>query len=279
MMLPPSQFESRRDGPPAASGVARGITLVEAVVSIMIVGGLLAAALSNVGISRKTQKVLSDNARGQQLAVDLMNEILTQRYMTAGNPPVFGLEAGKSGANRSQFTDVDDYDGWSETPPRDKCGNALAGVNGWVRSATVVFADPVTWLQTSTPNTGLKLITVEVSNGAVVVGTVAGYRSFAWVDVIPASIDPVGNRAPLAIVVASQTTAQSSLTTTLDATGSSDPDGDSITYSWSFGDGETGTGGKPSHTYTSVGMYTATVTVSDGKGGVQSASVVLSVTP
>ena len=51
---------------------------------------------------------------------------------------------------------------------------------------------------------------------------------------------------------------------TFDGTGSSDPDGDPLTYSWDFGDGATGTGPTPSHAYTSLGVFTVTLVVSDG---------------
>ena len=52
--------------------------------------------------------------------------------------------------------------------------------------------------------------------------------------------------------------------------GSSDPDGDPLTYAWSFGDGATAAGVTPSHTYTSGGVFTVTLTVNDGKGGTAS---------
>ncbi len=51
----------------------------------------------------------------------------------------------------------------------------------------------------------------------------------------------------------------------------SDPNGDSLTYSWNFGDGSTGSGAAPQHTYSAPGNYSVTVTVSDGKGGTDSA--------
>lgn len=52
----------------------------------------------------------------------------------------------------------------------------------------------------------------------------------------------------------------------LDASASSDPDGDALTYAWDFGDGSTGTGATPAHVYRDNGSYTATVTVSDPTG-------------
>ncbi|MDJ0962290.1 MAG: PKD domain-containing protein [Acidimicrobiia bacterium] len=50
------------------------------------------------------------------------------------------------------------------------------------------------------------------------------------------------------------------------ASGSSDPDGSIVSYAWDFGDGNDGTGFSPNHTYSVVGAYTATLTVTDNHG-------------
>lgn len=50
----------------------------------------------------------------------------------------------------------------------------------------------------------------------------------------------------------------------LDASCSSDPNGDPLTYSWDFGTGDTGTGVMPSYEWPAPGSYTVTLTVSDG---------------
>jgi PKD repeat protein len=52
-----------------------------------------------------------------------------------------------------------------------------------------------------------------------------------------------------------------------DGTGSSDSDGSVVSYAWDFGDGATSTESAPSHAYAHGGDYTATLTVTDDRGG------------
>ena len=75
------------------------------------------------------------------------------------------------------------------------------------------------------------------------------------------------NHAPSASAGGSYSV-QSGVSLTLTGSGS-DPDaGDSLTFTWSFGDGSKPiNGAQVSHTYATAGTYTATLTVSDGKGG------------
>ena len=62
------------------------------------------------------------------------------------------------------------------------------------------------------------------------------------------------------------TTSRQSLTVSLDALQSHDPDLDPLAYYWDFGDGTAGRGMFLSHTYQRGGRYLATVTVDDGTG-------------
>ena len=48
---------------------------------------------------------------------------------------------------------------------------------------------------------------------------------------------------------------------------SADPDGDFMVSNWDLGDGTFSTEASPTHTYTSVGDFTVTLQVSDGRGG------------
>jgi PKD repeat protein len=56
---------------------------------------------------------------------------------------------------------------------------------------------------------------------------------------------------------------------------SSDPDGDSLTFFWEFGDGETSEEVSPTHSFTSPGEYTITLTVMDTIGQEQQTSDII----
>ncbi|MFC1479463.1 PKD domain-containing protein [Planctomycetota bacterium] len=56
-----------------------------------------------------------------------------------------------------------------------------------------------------------------------------------------------------------------------------DPDGDTLSYSWNFGDGQTSAQQNPVHTFVYTGTYICVLTVTDGKGGADTASVTVEV--
>jgi len=56
------------------------------------------------------------------------------------------------------------------------------------------------------------------------------------------------------------------LTVSFDGSQSTSFNGDIVSYEWDFGDGSTSTGMKTSHTFTSAGEYTVTLTVTDALG-------------
>lgn len=71
----------------------------------------------------------------------------------------------------------------------------------------------------------------------------------------------VGQHRPTAVATANVSTGVAPLTVSFDATGSTDSRGYRITgYTWNFGDGTTATGAVATHTYTTAGTYTVTLT-------------------
>ncbi len=122
----------------------RGFTIIEVTVAMLIVAGLLVAALETVGSTASGRRTLAQRAAAAALAQDLLNEIRTRRYEgSADTSGVLGPTTAESGLNRrSAFDDVDDYNGWSESPPVSDSGVALSGFSGWTRSVRVRYANP-----------------------------------------------------------------------------------------------------------------------------------------
>ncbi len=86
------------------------------------------------------------------------------------------------------------------------------------------------------------------------------------------------NKPPTVSLTANPQTGEAALEVTFKAT-TSDPDGDNLTISWDFGDGQTAQDQtERKHTYQNSNVYTAKVTVSDGKGGTANDSVQITVT-
>jgi glucose/arabinose dehydrogenase len=84
-------------------------------------------------------------------------------------------------------------------------------------------------------------------------------------------------RSPIAVIDADKSNGPVSLTINFDGSASFDPDGTAISYSWDFGDGSgTSTAVNPSYTYTTAGVYTVVLTVTNA--GLKSGTAVLQVT-
>ena len=82
---------------------------------------------------------------------------------------------------------------------------------------------------------------------------------------------------PAAVATASPTNGPRRLKVRFDGSGSSDPTGDALTYAWDFGDGATSTEAAPTHEYTAVGTFTATLTVTNTSGLTADTTVTISV--
>lgn len=105
----------------------------------------------------------------QALAADLMAEILDCNFEDPARAPgSFGMEAGES--IRRDFNDVDDYDGWTESPPKNRDGNPLSSTafGGYARSVEVFNVNEADFVTaTADGATGAKAVRVTVTASGI----------------------------------------------------------------------------------------------------------------
>jgi hypothetical protein len=158
---------------------SRGFTLAEAAVCTVIVAMMLVAAMRAAAVSGVYQYKMAERATARFLADGLMADIHQLSYQDPGAAPQFGPEAPELASSKANYNDVDDFNGWSESPPQDRDGNVLPGLTGWQRSVAVQWVKASDISQTSATESGAKRITVTVSHNNVVVLTRVALRTSA----------------------------------------------------------------------------------------------------
>lgn len=107
----------------------RGFSLVEALVALTIVTVAGAALLVQVGNESRFSVESVDYTAAQGIAQQLMDEIAGCKYVSDSQAPtsnVFGPSAWEAaGVGRQRYDDIDDYDGYTASPPVDRYGVAL----------------------------------------------------------------------------------------------------------------------------------------------------------
>ncbi|MET8159772.1 carbohydrate-binding protein [Sphaerisporangium sp. NPDC005289] len=193
----------------------------------------------------------------------------------AGSPPEFG-----GGSESPMGGPVYRYDAALNSSvkfPQSLNGRYFAGEYGrrWIK-AIEVKSDGTPGDIGDFPWTGTQVMDMAFGpDGALYVldyGTGSDNQALIRVEYIGGT-----NRNPIAKASANKTSGPNPLAVTFSSAGSSDPEGGTLTYSWTFGDGGTSTAANPSHTYTTNGTYTPTLTVRDPQGLTGTASVVITV--
>ena len=146
---------------------------MEAAFATLIVGMMLVAAMSTAGASGAAQRRAADRGRGSLLGQALMSEIVLQAYVN----PNGNVSNATIPPTRTNFNNVDDYNGWSESPPQNKDGSTISNFAGWGRSVSVSWVNTSNLTTTASSDTGVKRITITVTKNNAVVATLVAIRS------------------------------------------------------------------------------------------------------
>lgn len=147
-------------------GCQQGVTLIELIVSMVIISISLAGILTvmNFTTSHSADPMIQQQA--MVIAEAYMEEITLQRYEN----PVGGY----SGTSRNLFDDVDDYNNLSDIGARDQNENPMSGLDQY--DVSVAVATPATIGPVASTELA-KQITVRVQYGTMVDLQLVGYRT------------------------------------------------------------------------------------------------------
>lgn len=152
-----------------------GFSLLETAIASVLVGVLLVAAMRTIGASTFAQHRSAERVTGEFLADGLLAEILAKDYQDPSGVSEFG--PGPDESSKKDFDDVDDYHGWSESPPQNADGTPMPGLEGWRRTVAVVAVNSSTPTLDATGETGVKRITVVVEHNGTSISSRTALRT------------------------------------------------------------------------------------------------------
>ena len=140
-----------------------GMTLVEVSIATLIIGVLIVPTMMVMASVSQSYYRAESRDRAFIAANRLLSEILGLSYddPQTGHT-TFGPESDE--ADRSQFDDIDDYAGWTESNLQQRDGNLVPGMEDYARSVKVNFVTLIdNEIVVASGPTDLKQITVTVT--------------------------------------------------------------------------------------------------------------------
>ena len=159
-------------------GTSRGVSLLETMISTLLVGVILVASMKTMGAVMQQRNSTADDQQAVWLAQEILAEILEKEYVDPhDHSPTFGPE--ESGG-RHHYNDVDDFHSWNKTPPEQRDGTPLNNLAGWRREVVIEYVDPDNPAIPVDHDTGAKRITVNVYKNDQLLSSLQSLRSTAW---------------------------------------------------------------------------------------------------
>jgi type II secretory pathway pseudopilin PulG len=176
----------------------RGIAMIEATIATLLVSTVIASTLGVVGPVVRSTQLAENQIVAQRLADELLEEIAAMPFddpelIAAAELKgwegdlndfkalsLLGPDSGERTGVRTDFDDVDDYEGWISSPPSDTSG---AYYSNLTRSGRQVFVDHVSTKDFTTPSasrTGAKLIRVLVYHNSLLLAEESIIRTESW---------------------------------------------------------------------------------------------------
>lgn len=185
-----------------ASHLRKGFSLAEALIAMSIVAmsGSVLLLLAQTVLDAGTGAVDRQVAEG--IADQVIEEILTKRYMAAGDNPLNATLAPGAGdlvgPGRSKFNDIDDYNGFTAKPLPGIYGENLGIGNDAGANRAPLFALPASYFENWRLSVTISYVS-PTDNSVVLSNTSSSTRSYyRQINVQIDYVDSTGTALPLA---------------------------------------------------------------------------------
>ncbi len=138
-----------------------GATLIELIITIVLISIALSGILSVVNITTKHSAVPIIQHQAIAIAESYLEEIVLL--------PITDPNGTNAGETRATYDNIDDYNGLNNSGVLDQSGNAISGLENYTVSVTI--ADK------TISNITMKAITVSVSLPSITTINLVGYRA------------------------------------------------------------------------------------------------------
>jgi MSHA pilin protein MshD len=141
-----------------------GMTLIEYMVALLVWGIVLAGLMPAVWRAVRDTETLEETVRVRMLAEEIEEEIAAspRADIRSFDEDAASPAPGAAPARRADFTDIAQYNGLVEAPPRDILGDSLPGTAHLTRTVSIDSVDPVTLATVEDERGRLLRITVAV---------------------------------------------------------------------------------------------------------------------
>jgi prepilin-type N-terminal cleavage/methylation domain-containing protein len=149
------------------------MTLVEVITCLVILGIAVAAGAQAMASFAAGSRIWQDRSTAIELAHALMAEI-----NAPSGTNIIGREAGESADDRRTYDDIDDYNGWDATPPKDMTNAPMTAYAGFRQQVEVSFDESVSPAAVAALQTGCcKKIKVTISRDGKVLARLVTIRA------------------------------------------------------------------------------------------------------
>ncbi|MGB0597139.1 MAG: type IV pilus modification PilV family protein [Rubripirellula sp.] len=117
-----------------------GLTLIEVVVSTLLVSTIMLTSLAASANLLRNQAATRAKTEAQTLGTQILDEITAQDFEDRIDAQ-FGLEPDESLDDRMTFDDIDDYQKYGEANPTHRDGTAINGFADWTYEIEVLMVE------------------------------------------------------------------------------------------------------------------------------------------